>query len=65
MAALRREAASSRCFFPEGTAIRTVYFGGGTPSLLPPSDFSDICAALADSFDLGGVEEFTVEVNPD
>ena len=65
MAALCREAASSRSFFPEGTAIRTVYFGGGTPSLLPPSDFSDICAALADSFDLGGVEEFTVEVNPD
>ena len=65
VSALRREADASRGFFPEGTEIRTVYFGGGTPSLLSPSHFSDICAALADSFDLGGVEEFTVEANPD
>ena len=65
MAALRREAEGSRGFFPEGSAIKTVYFGGGTPSLLSPALFSDICAALADNFDLSGVVEFTVEVNPD
>ena len=39
--------------------------GGGTPSQLSPSQFEDICAALADNFELGAVEEFTVEVNPD
>jgi len=65
VAGLRREAASSRGFFPEGSVIKTVYFGGGTPSLLSPSAFSDICALLADNFDLGAVEEFTVEANPD
>lgn len=65
MAALCREAEVSRGFFPKGAQIKTVYFGGGTPSLLLPSEFSEICSALAASYDLGGVEEFTVEVNPD
>ena len=65
VAALRREAASQRDFFPEGSVIKTIYMGGGTPSLLSPAQFADICAALGDSFDLGAVEEFTVEVNPD
>ncbi len=65
MAALCREAEVSRGFFPKGAQIKTVYFGGGTPSLLLSSEFSEICSALAASYDLGGVEEFTVEVNPD
>ena len=65
VAALRREAEGSRSFFPEGTVVKTVYFGGGTPSLLSPARFSDICSILADNFDLSGVEEFTVEANPD
>lgn len=42
---------------------RTLYFGGGTPSLMPGAEF----ARLADAILLlsGGVDEFTVEVNPD
>ena len=56
---------SCRDFFPAGSSVSTVYFGGGTPSLLSPAQFSNICAALRDNFDLGDVEEFTVEVNPD
>lgn len=65
VAALRREAGLYRGFFPEGEAVKTVYMGGGTPSQLSPAHFSDICAAVGDNFDLGAVEEFTVEVNPD
>lgn len=65
VSALRREAEASGDFFQEGTVIRTVYFGGGTPSLLSPSEFSDFYSALAGCFDLSAVEEFTVEVNPD
>lgn len=65
VAALCSEAAASRDFFPEGTVIRTVYFGGGTPSLLSAGDFSRICSILSDNFDLAAVEEFTVEANPD
>ena len=39
--------------------------GGGTPSLLSPSQFGKIVAAVRDNFDTSGLEEFTVEVNPD
>lgn len=42
-----------------------MYFGGGTPSLLPPACFREICGFLRDNFDLDAVEEFTVEANPD
>ncbi len=43
------------------SGINTLYFGGGTPSVLPPSAFRRITDAL----DSGPFEEFTVEVNPD
>ena len=41
--------------------VRTVYFGGGTPSLLSADDFSAIADALRQTFDLSALEEFTVE----
>lgn len=44
--------------------IRTVYIGGGTPSLLPPSLFSKLIKNLRSVFDLDSVEEFTTEANP-
>ena len=43
--------------------LRTVYFGGGTPSLMPEDEFSRICAFFSPYMDK--VEEFTLEVNPD
>lgn len=45
--------------------VKTIYFGGGTPSLLHPSEIErliDHCRAL---FDCSATEEITVEVNPD
>lgn len=42
----------------------TLYFGGGTPSLLPPDRFADLASAL-DSLLPVHPEEFTIEVNPD
>lgn len=45
--------------------IRTLYFGGGTPSLLSCSQFGQIMDALHGVFDLSALEEVTVEVNPD
>lgn len=43
---------------------RTVFFGGGTPSLLPVESMSRLLRGLADRFDLSAVDEWTVEVNP-
>jgi oxygen-independent coproporphyrinogen III oxidase len=49
---------------PERLAAHTIFFGGGTPSLLAVEHFQHILAALADSFDLQPGSEVTIEANP-
>ena len=44
--------------------VDTVYFGGGTPTLLPISCFERIMAAIRGSFDIDKDAEITVECNP-
>src|SRR5258706_14810802 len=43
---------------------RTVFFGGGTPSLLPPEAMRRLVTGLRRQFDLDGVNEWTIECNP-
>ena len=43
--------------------VRTLFFGGGTPSLLEPHEIAELGAALRGSFDLRP-REVTVEANP-
>lgn len=43
----------------------TLYFGGGTPSLLAPSLLQRILQAIDSIFGLSSVKEITMEVNPD
>ena len=43
---------------------RTIFFGGGTPSLLPFDAMRRLLIGLRDRFDLSRVEEWTIEVNP-
>ena len=45
--------------------IRTVYFGGGTPSILPISELECIIERLHRCFALSQVEEMTLETNPE
>ena len=45
-------------------AIDSIFFGGGTPSLLTPLEFDRICSAIKDSFVVLPDTEFTVESNP-
>lgn len=45
--------------------IDTVYFGGGTPSILSGEQFELFAENLLKSFDLSDVSEFTVECNPE
>lgn len=51
-------------FNSKNTSVDTVYFGGGTPSLVEPSDISLIIDAIKDSFDLSDNSEITIEANP-
>jgi oxygen-independent coproporphyrinogen III oxidase len=45
--------------------ISTIYFGGGTPSLLHPEEFNRILKCLRETFKVSLSPEITVEVNPD
>ncbi len=44
--------------------IRTIFFGGGTPSLLPMDEMAKLLRGLRERFDLGRLQEWTVECNP-
>ncbi len=46
-------------------AADTIFFGGGTPSLLAPGEVGRILAACRESFALAGDTEITLEANPE
>lgn len=54
-----------RSSFLEGTKIRTIYFGGGTPSILSTDELNAIFEHLNAQFNLSDVNEITMEANPD
>lgn len=64
LAALKREAVQRRNYLG-GEAVRTVYFGGGTPSLLKPSEIAGILEVLRLNYDIIDSPEVTLEANPD
>ena len=45
--------------------VDTVYFGGGTPSLLGPEGLAQILSEIRRSFDVSNAAEITFEANPD
>lgn len=47
-----------------GARVDTVYFGGGTPSLLTPAQLDRILVALHRQFEIGRDSEVTLEMNP-
>src|SRR5438477_7110887 len=47
-----------------GARPRTVFFGGGTPTLLPVEEMRRLIAGLRERVDLSDVDEWTVEANP-
>ena len=48
----------------ERIALDTVFFGGGTPSLLSPKEMEKIFSAIEDTFDVLPGAEITLEANP-
>jgi oxygen-independent coproporphyrinogen-3 oxidase len=67
--ALRREIAtstdSSTSLGAGGSPADTIYFGGGTPSLLEPGEIAAIIGACRDAFALTPDAEITLEANPE
>ena len=43
----------------------TIYFGGGTPSLLEPEEVAQIISACEEAFDVAHDREVTLEANPE
>ena len=47
------------------TGADTIFFGGGTPSLLEPAEIASLIAACRESFALAADAEITMEANPE
>ena len=47
-----------------GENVDTIYFGGGTPSLLGPAQLERILATLFERFEIATEAEITLEINP-
>ena len=45
--------------------VQTVFFGGGTPTLLPPADLVRLLRCVSDAFGLAPDAEVTTEANPE
>ena len=46
-------------------AVPTIFFGGGTPSLLPARDLGRVISSIKERWDLSSECEITLEANPD
>jgi len=49
----------------ESTIVPSIFFGGGTPSLMEASDIKRVITAISKQFKLDPIAEVTLETNPD
>lgn len=63
--ALISEISYSLEILPEKKVVETIFFGGGTPSLLPLNNLEQVFSKLNDSFIFSDNIEITLEANPD
>ena len=49
----------------ESTIVPSIFFGGGTPSLMEASDIKRVITAICEQFKLDPIAEVTLETNPD
>lgn len=61
IAEIRHFAAGLR---PNQKAIKTIFIGGGTPSLYPLDYYQELFDVLRDNFDLTSIQEISMEANP-
>ncbi|MCX7986501.1 MAG: radical SAM family heme chaperone HemW [Bacteroidales bacterium] len=63
--ALLEEIEIRKDFFLEKTPIETIYFGGGTPSILHANAIALLLEKISKTFTLSNDLEITIEVNPE
>ncbi|AFL83328.1 putative oxygen-independent coproporphyrinogen III oxidase [Belliella baltica DSM 15883] len=62
--AITLEIVKRKEYLPKNSIINTIYFGGGTPSLLSTQQLEQILETISKHFILD-LEELTIETNPD
>lgn len=65
LAAARHELDLARTVLDATPAVPTVFFGGGTPTLLPAAELAGLLRAAAERFPLSPDAEITTEANPE
>ena len=63
--ALVRELELRAGYLGPNTTLDTIYFGGGTPSLLTPAELNRLLTSIQQHFQLAPGAEITLEANPD
>jgi len=63
--ALCKELMLRKTYFKETDPVETIYFGGGTPSVLEEAHLHHLFETLNHLFDLSQCKEITLEANPD
>ncbi|GAC1384028.1 MAG: radical SAM family heme chaperone HemW [Ginsengibacter sp.] len=65
IAALKEEISLLTTEQTEKEIVKTIYFGGGTPSLLDPTEIDGLIKTVRDKFLVSNDAEITLEANPD
>lgn len=64
-AAVAEVSLARRVLARDSRPVDTIFFGGGTPTLLPPADLVKMLHAVREEFGLADGVEVTTEANPD
>ena len=65
LAAIKKEISLKTNFLPEKETLQTIYFGGGTPSVLSINELAELLATIKQCFTIESDAEITIEANPD
>ena len=65
VAAMQQELLLRKHYLPQGTTLNTIYFGGGTPSILNPAQLLALLATIQQHYNVAADAEITLEANPD
>ncbi|NGF57278.1 radical SAM family heme chaperone HemW [Parapusillimonas sp. SGNA-6] len=64
LVAMRREVGLRQDYLQDRT-VHSIYFGGGTPSILPVDEIQKLIDSVAAHFEISAEAEITLEANPD
>ena len=62
---MKQELEQKTTFFSKSETVETIYFGGGTPSLLSADEIGSLLNTVRRNYNIGPNPEITLECNPD